>query len=156
MAAAHRHPSRPASWTAAGALALASLAAATPTQAQVWETGQELLFGFEDESRFGAAIAVGDFDADGIADLAVAGPLDDQVDQPNVGYIEIFRGDRQRRFNRLTSVQNGDANDSMGWAIAAADVDDVPGDELIAGVPVYDGNGGLFVLYGLPPGGAPP
>jgi hypothetical protein len=156
MAPAHRHASRFVSCRAAGALVSLTIAAATPTEAQVWETGQELRFGYEDESRFGAAIAVGDFDADGIADLAVAGPFDDQGDQPNVGYIEIFRGDRLRRFNRLTSVQNGDANDSMGWAIAAADVDAVPGDELIAGVPVYDGNGGLFVLYGLPPGGAPP
>jgi hypothetical protein len=52
--------------------------------------------------RWGSALAAGDFDADGFADLAVSAPLDDVDNAPQAGLISVLYGSAAR----LTTTNN--------------------------------------------------
>lgn len=91
-------------------------------------------------SAFGAALTCGDFDADGIGDLAVAAPLayDGQ------GKVFVYAGrDGSGLPASATSMfsQGGtipgeyEDDDRLGWSLAAGDVDDNGYDDLVVGVP---------------------
>lgn len=54
----------------------------------------------EPGDRFGAAIALGDLDGDGVVDLAVSAPGEDQ----GTGAVYIFRGDRFQGFRPLLKI----------------------------------------------------
>ena len=54
--------------------------------------GMEVAGAYEDGCRFADALATGDFDADGYADLAVGARFDDFIDQVNVGSTRVLFG----------------------------------------------------------------
>jgi hypothetical protein len=110
---------------------------------------------------FGTSVAaLGDVDGDGVTDLAVGAPLDDDGDGADVGAVWILFLEQDgtvKAQRKISNTQGGfewkiDAHDWFGWAVAGigdVDGDDVP--DLGVGNPLDDdGNGAdkgaVFVL----------
>jgi hypothetical protein len=118
----------------------------------------------EPGAGFGAALAVGDFDRDRCADLAVGVP--DRVfgtRRPGAeghGAVRIYLGSPSglRAGPVLSAADLGRpyGTDRFGAALAAADLDGDRDDELVVGAPGLDGGGGAAVFglkgRGLRPG----
>ncbi|MEW2353912.1 FG-GAP repeat protein [Spirillospora sp. NPDC029432] len=113
---------------------------------------------------FGAALAIGDFDRDRCADLAVGVP--DEVSgarRPGAeghGAVQIFHGSpaglRPGRRLSVRDLRRPYGTDRFGAALAAADLDGDRDDELVVGAPGLAGGGGVAVFgldgTGLRPG----
>ncbi|MBP9145436.1 MAG: FG-GAP repeat protein [Thermoanaerobaculia bacterium] len=107
---------------------------------------------------FGAALACGDFDNDGFADLAIGAPSEDVGAAVNAGWVAVLRGSAAglSATGTHTFTQGGpdvaddpEPNDQFGASLAAGDFDGdgfadlaigVPGEELSAGA--------VHVLFG--------
>jgi len=121
----------------------------------------------ESGDRFGSTLAAGDFDGDGVSDLAVGVP-DEDDDVTNDGMVVVFYGSKAdgllRRvdgknvavsFERLAQSHveaTNEAGDRFGAALAAGDFDDDGFDDLAVGTPEEndqaDNDGMVVVLYG--------
>lgn len=109
--------------------------------------------------RFGAALAVGDFDSDGRDDLAVGTPFDDDAGLDNVGRVNILYGSatgllgalpRARSFsiNALPGVAPA-AGEKFGKDLAAGDFNADGFDDLaMAATGFNNGRGRVFIVYG--------
>ncbi len=115
----------------------------------------------EPHDRFGAALAVGDFDGDGRDDLAVGVPGEDVGSRSDAGSVTILYGSRSglsparsEAFSQSGSVKGSpEGNDRFGFALAAGDFDGDGRDDLAVGVPGEDvgskvDGGSVNVLYG--------
>jgi hypothetical protein len=100
--------------------------------------------------RFGAALAVGDFDADGFDDLAVGVPFENIGEVVDAGALQVLWGSASGLSGQgsLTLFRgsgfNGtpQAGEQLGTVLAAADfVPLFPGDDLAVGVPWLDVDG---------------
>jgi hypothetical protein len=112
--------------------------------------------------QFGAAPAIGDFDGDDYADLAIAAPGEKVNGQANAGAVHVLRGHpssliptREKFFTQDTPGVKGvaDANHRFGAALAAGDASRNGRADLVVGVPgaAVDGQaaaGAALVLYG--------
>ena len=110
----------------------------------------------DDEDRFGSAIAdIGDVNGDGITDLAVGAPNDDD-DSDNAGAVWILfmrmdgTVDRWQKISRDAGRFNGKlkADDNFGAAVAGMgdlDNDGIP--DLVVGAPGGDERGVVWVLF---------
>jgi hypothetical protein len=110
---------------------------------------QDALAANEAGDRFGAALAVGDFDGNGVDDLAVGTPGEGQGDAAGTGAVIVFRGFgnvagdarfglQPWLFMTQATLGNGanEAGDSFGAALAAGDLDDDNRkDDLAVGIP---------------------
>ena len=111
---------------------------------------------------FGRAVATGDFDGDGFADLAVES-LEGAAGHPEAGAVTVLYGSA----NGLSAtgsivltrqfVGTAGAPDHFGWSLAAGDLGGGPEAELVAGIPGADvgGNddaGAFDVFTGSPTG----
>ena len=86
----------------------------------------------ESGDRFGEALAAGDFDGDGFADLAAGVPYEDIGSAGNTGQVDVLYGQFDG-FNRnrtqfwaevaIFGAGTSEANDSFGYAVAAGDFD---------------------------------
>ena len=121
----------------------------------------------EDFDYFGRAVAVGDFDGDGYADLAIGAPGEDVSTGPittviNAGVVIVLYGTssglasagaqtwRQGASGLLGTPEEGDF---FGWALAAGDFNGDGHDDLAVGAPLHDysnqtDSGEIQVLYG--------
>ncbi|GII63751.1 hypothetical protein Skr01_38360 [Sphaerisporangium krabiense] len=110
---------------------------------------------------FGAAVASGDFDGDGCADLAIGAseefagtPVPDGAD--GNGVVHLLRGTARGLVADgtldVTRLGRSRDTDRFGAALTAADLDGDGDDELIVGVPGLEEGGGVG-LFGL--GGRP-
>ena len=119
-----------------------------------------------DNRHFAAALTGGDFDADGIGDLAVGEPSYDFGTITNAGAVSIFYGDDEA--SHMASLSDGFGgnpdplanHDLFGTALAAGDVTGDGVDDLVVGAPgaspgshpfagkvqIYDG-GGRFPVF---------
>jgi hypothetical protein len=121
----------------------------------------------EQADRFGAALAGGDFDADGFADLAIGVPGEDRELANRIvirdhGAVNVLYGSAAgltTAGNQLWSQSNPDIVDSAepgdqyGSALAWGDLDTVAGADLVVGAPgedrgVFEDAGGAFVIFG--------
>ena len=110
---------------------------------------------------FGAAVAGGDFDGDGFADLVVGVPGEGFEGAGNAGAVQVLYGS----VNGVTTIDElwhqGDrgihgareTDDRFGSAVGAADFDADGADDLIAGIPGEDVGGvrdagSVQVIYG--------
>jgi hypothetical protein len=116
----------------------------------------------ESNDRFGDALAAGDFDNDGAADLAVGMLAESVGSSQGAGAVNILygaaaglTGSGSQQFTQDSAGVPGtaDANDHFGAALAAGDFDDDGFADLTVGVPgetlgSIPGAGAVNVLYG--------
>lgn len=114
-------------------------------------------------SSSSAGLAAGDFDGDGIEDLAVGAPEED-VGPPagpevsNAGAVHVIygtakglkaNGDQYLHQDVSGAIDNAEASDRFGNALAAGDLDGDGFDDLAVGVIGEDGNtGGVHLFFG--------
>lgn len=116
----------------------------------------------ETGDRFSAALAAGDFDADGYADLAIGQPEED-VSGPNDGALTVHMGGpngfSQLRARFLAAGTDGlpgpvQAHSNYGFAAASGDFDADGSADLVIGAPFHNQDGTILdsglaaVLYG--------
>jgi hypothetical protein len=118
--------------------------------------------GIDANDRFGWALAVGDFDRDGLDDIAVGAPLED-ADVLQTGSVSILMGEntsgvgtRQRTFlSGREGIPGGEqSHQNFGSALAVGDFDGDAHADLVIGAPYFniagvgDDVGMEVVLYG--------
>ncbi len=107
---------------------------------------------------FGEALASGDFNQDGFADLAVGAPFEDAGSTPDVGAVSVLYGSAGglTRAGGQIFTQVGSAaepGDNFGFALAAGDFNQDTFADLAAGAPFESAGsvvsaGAVSVLYG--------
>ena len=132
--------------------------------------------GIEDSVDFGdhfaSSLAAGDFNNDGIDDLAAGVPDEDVNSQANAGLVNIIYGSvsgltsaSDQRFFQDYSVpgdpasnmaDSSEPNDRFGAALAVGDFDNDGSDDLLIGIPLEDisagDQGAVAAVYGSPSG----
>lgn len=121
---------------------------------------QNLICGELNESidRFGSALAVGDFDGDGVDDLAIGSPWEGINGDSEAGLVQILFGvrgsgltnTRCQRFHQDSSgvADSTGTGDHFGDTLAAGDFDGDGIDDLAVGVP-NEGNSLVGVAMGM-------
>jgi hypothetical protein len=97
----------------------------------------------EDYAFFGRSLAAGDFDGDGIDDLAIGTPYDDVGDEADAGSVQVMYGGASGGLSEWGRVwyQGGYINtvaeggDHFGWSLASGDIDGDGYEDLVIGVP---------------------
>ena len=125
----------------------------------------------EEQDRFGTAVVVADFDADGADDLAVGTPLEDNATDADVGGVNVIYGSNdglestddqffdQSDTGGAAAGDAAEAGDLFGTSLAAADFEDDGNDDadLAVGAPGEDSStGAVEVVYGDPTTGLDP
>jgi disulfide bond formation protein DsbB len=130
---------------------------------QYWHQNRPGILGeLEDDDKFGAVLAAGDFDGDGFDDLALGAPGEDVAGHPNAGAVNVLYGTG----NGLSAARDQvwhqgspgilgapEDLDGFGWALATGDFDGNGFDDLALGVPWehvagHSNAGAVNVLYG--------
>lgn len=118
----------------------------------------------EPGDAFGSALAAGDFDNDGFADLAIGVPSETigATDERHQGAVNVLYGsssgltgtDDEFWHQDVSGIESGaEENDQFGLALAAGDFDNDGRSDLAVGVPNEDVNGksdmgAVNVIYG--------
>ena len=110
----------------------------------------------EDWEKFGQALAAGDFDGNGCADLAIGAPTHQGADG-QVGAFHVLYGaaglglssTRATTISQDTPGVTGEAEfgDFVGWSLAAGDFDGDGFDDLAVGAPLENLDGTIFDYY---------
>jgi hypothetical protein len=108
--------------------------------------------------QFGFSVAAGDFDHDGLDDLAIGVPFEQTFRGPEEGDVVVLHGSPSGPTGAGAAEWNlevpgilGDMNpgDRLGWCLAVGDFDGSGHQDLVMGTP-HDGTiGGVLVLYGV-------
>lgn len=94
--------------------------------------------------QFGLALAAGDFDADGIADLAIGVPLEDLGPLTDAGLVHVMAGSEDAGLTTaddqtwLQTIDPSDSGDLFGLALVAGRFAGHSGQDLAIGVPFED------------------
>jgi hypothetical protein len=108
--------------------------------------------GGEELDRFGYSLAAGDFDHDGIDDLAIGTPLEDLGADEDTGVFHVLYGagtglelaGAQTFSQESGSIPESNEDcDRFGYALAAGNIDGANGSDLAIGIP---GEGGTCVV----------
>jgi hypothetical protein len=117
--------------------------------------------------RFGAAVAVGNFNGDSFDDVAVGAPLEDLGARADVGAVAVLYGSNagpSATNNELwseadsakTTGDTANTGDRFGFALTAGDFNGTGIEDLAIGVPFNDfaatNAGSVDVLYGIESG----
>jgi len=148
------------SWDGTGAdrgrLAIFAGSAAGLDTSGTWSVKSEPFAEVADDARFGAALAVGDFDGNGFDDLAVGAPeADDQSEGPcnpcDIGRVATYYSTGAALFtDQLFGLQDlvGGYDprpaDRFGLSLAAGDANGDGYDDLLVGFPHWDGDAAPF------------
>ncbi len=117
----------------------------------------------EADDRFGAALAAGDFDADGRDDLAVAAPGEDLEANESAGVVYVLEGGPTglgaagSKLVRAESVgQISETGDGFGSSLATGSFDGGAASDLVIGAPGEDATladtGAITIVPGSPTG----
>ncbi|XP_055262160.1 phosphatidylinositol-glycan-specific phospholipase D isoform X3 [Moschus berezovskii] len=102
-----------------------------------------ILEGFQPSGRFGSAVAVLDFNMDGVPDLAVGAPSVGSEKLTYTGAVYVYFGSKQGQLssspNITISCQETYCN--LGWTLLAADVNGDSEPDLVIGSPFAPGGG---------------
>jgi hypothetical protein len=112
----------------------------------------------ETEDRFGFALSAGDFDADGVMDLAVSAVREDFGSIADGGLVHVLPGELGMGLNEadaqiwIQTINIPEAGDTFGHALATGRFAGHAGDDLAIGVPGEDigslvNAGGVNVIY---------
>ena len=111
---------------------------------------------------FGSALASGDFDGDGQADLAVGAPGEAPGSDPRSGGVFVFRGPalQGERFLDQSGLGSNEAGDELGSALSSGDFNGDGRDDLAVGAPgeapgAQPKSGAAFVFRGTAVGLVP-
>ena len=158
----------PAAFGLSAALALSAPAVAQldAFHAQFWSQGSIGFSASEDYDNFGRALASGDFDGDGFADLAIGTPREDiftgiGIEVVDAGTVTVLYGTADglsttdaQFFRQGGSGLAGTAEEGDFWgnALAVGDFDGDGYDDLAVGAPMHDNGhadvGEVQVIYG--------
>ncbi|XP_060100341.1 phosphatidylinositol-glycan-specific phospholipase D [Heteronotia binoei] len=108
------------------------------------QEANEILEGTKVSGRFGSAVAVLDFNEDGVMDLAVGAPSVGSQELTYGGSVYVFFGSSGRKgfYNlpNLTIVCQ-EIYCNLGWSLLAADIDEDGNNDLLVGSPYAPGGG---------------
>nr|XP_015090111.1 phosphatidylinositol-glycan-specific phospholipase D isoform X1 [Vicugna pacos] len=102
-----------------------------------------ILEGFQPSGRFGSAVAVLDFNKDGVPDLAVGAPSVGSEQLTYTGAVYIYFGSKQGRVSSSPNITIScqDTYCNLGWTLLAADVNGDREPDLVIGSPFAPGGG---------------
>ncbi|XP_004406584.1 PREDICTED: phosphatidylinositol-glycan-specific phospholipase D [Odobenus rosmarus divergens] len=114
-----------------------------PIDLDLDEEAHVTLEGFQPSGRFGSALAVLDFNKDGVPDLAVGAPSVGSEKLVYTGAVYVYFGSRQGGMssgpNITISCQDTYCN--LGWTLVAADMNEDGEPDLVMGSPFAPGGG---------------
>lgn len=138
-----------------------------PTGTQFWsQNSPGMPIAIEADANFGYALAAGDFDCDGLDDLAIGMPGEDLIGADNGGRLIVLYSTEagvDLTFNQVWGQNSpviedeAEPNDRFSQVLAAGDFDADGCDDLAIGVPLEDigadsNAGAVNVIYGDPVG----
>uniref|UniRef100_A0A8D1A971 Phosphatidylinositol-glycan-specific phospholipase D n=1 Tax=Sus scrofa TaxID=9823 RepID=A0A8D1A971_PIG len=114
-----------------------------PVDLDLDKEAHRILEGFQPSGRFGSAVAVLDFNKDGVPDLAVGAPSVGSEKLTYTGAVYVYFGSKYRGIasspNITISCQDTYCN--LGWTLLAADMDGDREPDLVIGSPFAPGGG---------------
>ncbi|XP_077209130.1 phosphatidylinositol-glycan-specific phospholipase D [Paroedura picta] len=108
------------------------------------QEANEILEGTKVSGRFGSAVAVLDFNVDGIMDLAVGAPSVGSQELSYRGSVYVFFGSSGRKhLNNLPNLTIicQEIYCNLGWSLLAVDIDEDGNNDLLVGSPYAPGSG---------------